>query len=293
MDVVEPSPTFGFLRCPVCLGDLVDTEGRLACADGHSYSVVGGVPTMLSDQQAAAEISDTFSAQWGGFEYGRDTHWGGRVDIDHVIGQLEITVDDLEGKQYLDAGCGAGEVANEVAVRSRADVYATDISTSVYRAQSRFPDVSFFRSNLLEAAIKPETFDVVYSAGVLHHTPDTRAGVEQLAKAVRPGGRIFVWLYRHVESRAFAAKCSLRIITSRLPQAMQRPVVTALAAPPYLLHRDREWRAHWRTAHDLYTPRYRWVHTHEEVAAWFESLGFRDIHVSQEDRDGIGTIAYR
>jgi hypothetical protein len=35
------------------------------------------------------------------------------------------------------------------------------------------------------------------------------------------------------------------------------------------------------------------VHTHEEVAAWFESLGFRDIHVSQEDRDGIGTIAYR
>jgi hypothetical protein len=74
---------------------------------------------------------------------------------------------------------------------------------------------------------------------------------------------------------------------------MQRPVVTALAAPPYLLHRDREWRAHWRTAHDLYTPRYRWGHTHEEVAAWFESLGFRDIHVSQEDRDGIGTIAYR
>ena len=38
-------------------------------------------------------------------------------------------------------------------------------------------------------------FDVVYSSGVLHHTPDPRAAFAQIARLARPGGMIVLGLY--------------------------------------------------------------------------------------------------
>jgi len=43
-----------------------------------------------------------------------------------------------------------------------------------------------------------ETFDVVYSNGVLHHTPDTAAAIREVHRVLRPGGAAKVMLYhRH------------------------------------------------------------------------------------------------
>ena len=39
------------------------------------------------------------------------------------------------------------------------------------------------------------TFDVVYSNGVLHHTPNTRRVVQQMFRVLKPGGRVIVMLY--------------------------------------------------------------------------------------------------
>jgi ubiquinone/menaquinone biosynthesis C-methylase UbiE len=40
-----------------------------------------------------------------------------------------------------------------------------------------------------------ETFDLVYSHGVLHHTPDTPGAVREVHRVLRPGGRATVMLY--------------------------------------------------------------------------------------------------
>lgn len=282
------------VRCPACLSPLEDGDGVARCEGGHTYPVIGGVPDLLLDRRRAAVVSDTFSSQWAGYRFGRDKTWNRTMDarVDGLLTHLQIGLDDMVGKTLLDAGCGNGELTNEIAVRSSADVYGTDISSSVFRAQQAFPAVTFFRSNLMEPTIAPASFDFVYCGGVLHHTPNTRRALETLAPAVKPEGRIYVWLYWHVPGWLSASKQVVRRVTCRLPSAMQQPVVDILAFPPYLLHRDRAWRDHRLVHHDFYTPRYRWEHSPDEVGSWFSALGFGRVDLISESRDGFGMLAY-
>ena len=41
----------------------------------------------------------------------------------------------------------------------------------------------------------PESFDYIYSIGVLHHTPDCEQAFKGLPRLLKPGGRIAIWLY--------------------------------------------------------------------------------------------------
>src|SRR6185369_704667 len=50
-------------------------------------------------------------------------------------------------------------------------------------------------SDLRDPGVRAGAFDVVYSSGVLHHTPDPRASFARLVRLVRPGGAIVVGLY--------------------------------------------------------------------------------------------------
>lgn len=164
---------------------------------------------------------------------------------------------------------------------------------SVFRAKQAFPAVSFFRSDLMAPAVQPEAFDLVYCAGMLHNTPETRRALEALAPTVKPGGRLYVWLYWHVPGWKFAVRQGIRRVTSRLPSRLQQPVVDALALPPYLLGRRLAWRDHRVVAHDYFTPRYRWEHTPHEVQGWLERLGFRDVRLVTEEHAGFGMLAFR
>ncbi|MBT5648688.1 MAG: methyltransferase domain-containing protein, partial [Rhodospirillaceae bacterium] len=54
---------------------------------------------------------------------------------------------------------------------------------------------AFAQMNIFNLAIKDESFDVVISHGVLHHTYDARAAFAQIVKKVKPGGVVVVGLY--------------------------------------------------------------------------------------------------
>ena len=59
------------------------------------------------------------------------------------------------------------------------------------------PNIRFVEGDLL--TVGPDElggpFDVVFSVGVLHHTPDPDGGFRNLVRLVRPGGRVIVWVY--------------------------------------------------------------------------------------------------
>src|SRR5213082_3750297 len=55
--------------------------------------------------------------------------------------------------------------------------------------------VQFVETDLNRPGLKTGVFDVVYSAGVLHHTPNPRASFSRLAKLARAGGIIVVGVY--------------------------------------------------------------------------------------------------
>src|SRR2546423_1687965 len=64
-------------------------------------------------------------------------------------------------------------------------------------AATRFglAQVRFVETDLRRPGLKAASFDVVYSSGVLHHTPNPRESFARLARLARPGGTIVLGVY--------------------------------------------------------------------------------------------------
>jgi ubiquinone/menaquinone biosynthesis C-methylase UbiE len=101
--------------------------------------------------------------------------------------------------KLLEIGCGIGVDSVELA-KCGFDVTAVDLTETAIdvartHARLRGVDIDFRVGNAERLAFPEDTFDVVYSFGVLHHTPDTAAAVEDVRRVLKPGGRAFVMLY--------------------------------------------------------------------------------------------------
>ncbi len=98
----------------------------------------------------------------------------------------------------LDAGCGAGKLS-WILANWGAEVVAADLSDSVDEARRAATDsddgrIEFVQADLTHPPLQPDTFDLVFSGGVLHHNRDTREALDAIAPLVAPGGLIYVWL---------------------------------------------------------------------------------------------------
>jgi ubiquinone/menaquinone biosynthesis C-methylase UbiE len=106
------------------------------------------------------------------------------------------------GKKILEVGCGAGTDFLQFA-RAGADANAIDLSThSVNLTKTRLA-LYGVKAQVQEADAEhlpfPDNyFDLVYSWGVLHHTPDTAGAMKEVYRVLKPGGQIRIMLYnRH------------------------------------------------------------------------------------------------
>lgn len=105
------------------------------------------------------------------------------------------------GKRVLEVGCGLGTDATNFA-RAGADYNAVELSeVSLKLAKKRF-DVFGLKGNFVLARgeelaqhFPAESFDLVYSFGVIHHTPDPVQIVRQMRKVIRPDGELRLMIY--------------------------------------------------------------------------------------------------
>lgn len=105
-----------------------------------------------------------------------------------------------EGKRMLEIGCGAGTDHLQFA-RAGADAWAIDMSgrsAGLTRQRLRTFGLRDDRVLIGDAENLPfpsDTFDLVYSWGVLHHSPDTPRTVREVHRVLRPGGEIRIMFY--------------------------------------------------------------------------------------------------
>jgi ubiquinone/menaquinone biosynthesis C-methylase UbiE len=166
--------------------------------------VTNGIPRFIAgggaDQTEA--IRRSFTSEWDHYNYDTDRIWGQSLAERREIAlrELDCRPEDLAGKLVLDAGCGAGMVSYQFS-KMGAEVVAADVSDSVDAARAQLRalgvnrQVEFIQADLARPPLKPAQFDVVFSSGVLHHNPSTRAALDAIAPLVAPGGQIYVWLY--------------------------------------------------------------------------------------------------
>jgi ubiquinone/menaquinone biosynthesis C-methylase UbiE len=106
------------------------------------------------------------------------------------------------GKKVLEIGCGAGTDSLQFA-RAGAELYSVDLTSAAVELTRRRLAVYGLPGDVRNADAEtlpfPEThFDLVYSWGVLHHTPDTQQALHEVFRVLKVGGRFVIMLYnRH------------------------------------------------------------------------------------------------
>jgi SAM-dependent methyltransferase len=224
---------------------------------------------------------------------------------EHFRRKTGLRPQELNGKLVLDVGCGMGRFA-EVATRLGARVVGVDLSAAAEVAARNLSEREFvaFQGDVANLPFARESFDHIYSIGVLHHTPDCEKAVRVLTQYLKPGGCLAVWLYSGY-NKWYRFSDVWRRLTSRMsPETLHRLVSVAV---PFFYHLDRGVRmipvigrpfaglihhifpvnrqskpeARVLDTFDWYSPKYQSKHTYEEVFRWFEDCGFEDLHVGE------------
>ena len=107
------------------------------------------------------------------------------------------------GSCLLDVGCGPGEVVNRLAtIAPGIDATGLDVDAAMIgRARrktaraGRSPDAGprFVVADVAAMPFPDATFDVVVSSYAVHHWPDRHAGLAEVMRVLKPGGRAIVW----------------------------------------------------------------------------------------------------
>ena len=92
-------------------------------------------------------------------------------------------------RRFLDVGCGMGELAERVQRELGADVVAVDISPRMVEL-TRARGVDAQVADVQALPFEDGSFDCVAANWVLYHVPDLDLGVRELARVLRPGGRL-------------------------------------------------------------------------------------------------------
>lgn len=303
------------LCCPTCRGDLrlaADAtpdapsieSGELRC-DGcaGTWPIVRGVPRFV----ARDAYVGSFSYEWN--------RWN-RVQLDRPDGDREseetfaektgLRPADVQGRVVLDVGCGAGRFL-EVASRWGAEAIGVDLSFAVEASQANLgsrPNVNVVQADVFHLPFRDEAFDVIFSIGVLHHTPDTERAFKALPQLLRDGGLIAVWLYHYTDPVYRAASDFWRSIFSRMPRRLAYVWCWWLVVLLSPLYRSRaiRWpglrelprripvsphpKFHWRVldTFDWWTPVYQdKLCSPRRVLGWFGDCRLRDLDVLSHD----------
>jgi 2-polyprenyl-3-methyl-5-hydroxy-6-metoxy-1,4-benzoquinol methylase len=292
--------------CPQHGGSLEQSGNQLICEAGHSFPVVNAVPRFV----AASTYADHFGEQWKRYRLTQlDSYTGHPITRDRMRRCLGETLwNALDGLDILECGCGAGRFT-EILLGRGARVTSIDLSDAVDANIVNFPIGPRHRvaqADILELPFPKGRFDVVICLGVIQHTPNPEATIQQLSEHVRLGGWLIIdhytydlgWytktapLFRTILKR-LPRRTSMRfterlvdmmlpihkrVSRSRLRSIVYRlsPVLTHYGTYPDLSDQlQREWAL--LDTHDSLTDFFKHFRTRGQVLRQLQTLGLQEI----------------
>lgn len=141
----------------------------------------------------------------------------------------------------FDLGCGSGRWAKLVAPRV-GKLHLIDPSDAIEVAKQNLAgcaNCEFHRAGVDAIPLDDGSCDFGYSLGVLHHIPDTEAGLRACVDKLKPGSPFLLYLYYRFDNKpawfraVWAASNAGRIVVSRMPHAVRFAASQVLAALVY------------------------------------------------------------
>lgn len=201
-------------------------SGTLTCERAHTFDVREGVPRLVADDERGDQEGtfESFSAKWAHVSpeeleqrFAQQYAWY----VERFgFGDEAGLADFLAGREtILEAGTGLGGDAARFARLCDARVIGIDFSDGVVGAQRHWagpPNLHYAQADILDLPFRPGSFDFVSSDQVIHHTPDAPRAFAELARLLRPGGHLAVYVYGVKAMLRELADTELRELTTRM-----------------------------------------------------------------------------
>lgn len=122
------------------------------------------------------------------------------IDRLYPYGREILDYRGCRNKQVLEIGCGMGSHSHRMALEAKHHTALELNPHSLRIAQQRFDlfdirKVSFLQGDAETLPFKSNSFDRIYSLGVIHHTPETEAAIGEMHRTLRPGGDAIIMVY--------------------------------------------------------------------------------------------------
>ena len=218
----------------------------------------------------------------------------------------------------FDLGCGSGRWAREVAKRV-GTLHCIDPSDAIEVAKRNLSDHEncvFHRASVADIPLPDSCADFGYSLGVLHHVPDTQAGIRACVQKLKPGAPFLIYLYHAFEDRPLSLyilwklsnlvrsvlcrtphgfKCAFSEVAAVLfywPLARMARVVELLGLSvhnfPLSQYRHRSFYVMRTDALDRFGTRLEKRFTRAEIQAMMTQAGLTNIHFSESAPFWVG-----
>jgi len=295
---------------------------------------------MLENSNNQRQTANMFSYKWHQVHSYRDSGlrnlWGNWLKEKYLTGnqQLLEEIFDSDKVRMLDAGCGAG-ISSLLLFGDylrKADYIGVDISDSIELAKIEFNELdlqgTFIQSDLFELDKEFVNFDLIFSEGVLHHTPSVERGIKFLAERLSKDGFLLFYVYKKKApirewtddfirnqvsdlepDQAWEALegltefgISLGELNAQIEVKKDLPIL-GIVAGKYDLQRlfyyvfmkafyspDLSFEEMHHVNYDWYSPKYCWRHTPEDIESFCINSGLtvKQLHV---DDSGISVVA--
>jgi len=251
-----------------------------------------------SPMPGETDVLRSFSTEWINYDWNDRAYWG--LSPEQLFKAMHFMLDfaryPVAGKRVVEVGIGIGGIADNIASTQGCELVGLDLSYAVELAYrhfgSRNPFFHVVQASVFKPPVPDQSFDLVYSHGVLHHTYSTQEALESIARLPCKGGRLYAWVYSPFDERRtilrrvlYALEQLFRPLCWRLPPTLQTIVLTPIV-PFYMIYQNfwrrgegirYGWREAMHAARDRFTPRYVHRHSGEELSEWFHALGYRKI----------------
>jgi SAM-dependent methyltransferase len=325
--------------CASCYSYEIES-GMLVCSLGHIFPIVDYIPRMLPDAFCGLEnfinefedrlpfdkirkviegkeiktfasiqknTQESFGYQWLRYDVQDD-----REDREIFLSDSQLSEKELHSKIILDAGCGMGRYTR-IAGQLGGEIVGVDLSQSILKAYQKNrdnPTAHIVQGDLLNLPFRKQQFDIIYSLGVLHHTPDPRQAFCNLSECLKQKGVMSIWVYgtagkfrdfetnplrgerrKYVNSN-FAKRIYWLIVSAREFLSNAARLITTRIYLPFLyllcyplaalgkiplvkyltasVHKNSRVRL--QENFDWFSPQYQSHHTKEEIVGWFEDV---------------------
>ncbi len=250
-----------YIRCPACRGRLDLETPTVPGADDHaeveeglltcclcktSYRIREGIPRLLPPESLSGRTSTARTAvRFGCLWSHSDPEENSGTDPYH-FDKMASTLNLREPQgAILDAGCGDGIDLARHAARRGVESIGVELSEGGCRASAArirgCAHAHVVQADLRSLPFADETFDRIYSYGVLHHVASPPAAAAELARVSRQGAEVAIYLYEDFGERAWGWRLALtvansaRAVTTRLPPSLLFAMCRVGAPIVYLL----------------------------------------------------------